>query len=43
MRMYQKKTRTNYLRTVNAATLMVFKFLLYDFDEYMLFKKYCTI
>ena len=33
MRMYQKKTEINYLRTVNAVTLKAFKFLLRDFDE----------
>ena len=33
----------NYLRTMNAMTLMAFKFLLHDFVEKMLFKKICTI
>ena len=33
MRMYHKKTGINYFRTVNALTLMAFKFLLCDFDE----------
>jgi len=33
MRMHQKKTGINYLRTVNAVTSMAFKFLLRDFDE----------
>ena len=33
MRMYQKKTGINYLRTVNAVTLMTFKLLLHGFDE----------
>jgi len=33
MKMYEKKTGINYLRTMNAVTLMAFKFLLHDFDE----------
>ena len=43
MRMYQKKSKINYLRTMNAVTLMAYKFLLSDFDEYMMFKRFCTV
>ena len=40
MRMYQKKTGISYLRTVNAVTLMAFKFLLRDLYEKILIKNF---
>jgi len=33
LKMYQKKTGINYMRTVNAVTSVPFKFLLHDFDD----------
>ena len=33
IRMCQKKTGINYLRTVNAVTLTAFKFVCCDFDK----------
>jgi len=43
MRMYQKKTGISYLRTVNAVTLMAFKFLLRDLYENMLIKNFVPL